>query len=125
MRSRWRSERGSVTVEMVVALPLLMLVVWIGMGAAMFYYGRTTALAAAQSGVAAFAAEHGTTAACQQAALDLAGRVGDALSSPKAVCTLAGNTVTATVSGTVLSLVPGWAPRVSQTATMPVERTTG
>lgn len=119
-----RSERGSATVEMVFIMPLLMLIVWVAMGAAMYYYGRTTALSSAQAGAAAWAAEHGTAADCRSAALDLASRVGDALGSPQVACTRAGDSITVTVSGSVLSLVPGWTPHVSQSATVPAERLT-
>ncbi len=121
---RFGDERGSVSVQMVLAWPLLMLVLWGGMGAAMFAYGRTTALAAAQSGAAAYAAENGTATDCELAALDLARRAGDALSDPQVQCSRAGGYVTVTVSGHVLSLVPGWQPSVTQTAQAPVEQVT-
>jgi Flp pilus assembly protein TadG len=118
------NERGSVTVQMVLAWPLLMLVLFGGMGAAMFAYGRTAALSAAQSGAVAFAAENGTQSDCELAALDLAHRIGDALSNPRVKCVRGANFVTVTVSGQVLSLVPGWQPSVEQTAQAPVERAT-
>lgn len=39
-------------------------------------------------------------------------------------CSLTATTATATVSGSVLSLVPGWTPSLTLTATVPVERIT-
>lgn len=117
-------ERGSVSVQMVLAWPLLMLILFGGMGAAMYAYGRTTALSAAQSGAAVYAAENGTQNDCELAALDLAHRVGDALEDPQVVCSRTGDYVTVTMSGRVLSLVPGWQPSVTQAAQAPVERAT-
>jgi Flp pilus assembly protein TadG len=115
------SERGSVSVQMVLLMPTLLLVVWIALGAAMYYYGRTTALAAAQAGAAAGAAEHGTTADCVRTATDLAARAGDSLAGTQVTCQIGAHTVTATVTGNTLSLVPGWEPVTTQVATVPRE----
>ena len=117
-------ERGSISTQLVVLLPLMLGIVWIAMSAAMYYYGRTAALSSAQSGVTAGAAENGTEADCHTAASDLLARVGDALQGATVSCVRTTTTMTATVSGTTLSLVPGWSPTVSQTATAPVERLT-
>lgn len=114
-------ERGSVSVQLVLLMPTLLLVVWIALGAAMYYYGRTTALAAAQAGAAAGAAEHGTTDDCVRTATDLASRAGDSLSGLTVTCQATAQTVTATVTGHTLSLVPGWEPTTTQTATVPRE----
>lgn len=115
------SERGSVSVQMVLLLPTLLLVIWIALGAAMYFYGRTTALAAAQAGAAAAAAENGTTADCLRTATDLASRAGDALAGLHVTCQVGVGTVAATVTGSTLSLVPGWEPVTTQTATVPRE----
>lgn len=115
------SERGSVSVQMVLLMPTLLLVIWIAMGAAMYFYGRTTALAAAQAGAAAGAAEHGTTSDCVRTATELAARAGDALAGLNVTCQLLAKAVTATVTGSTLSLVPGWEPVTTQSATVPRE----
>jgi hypothetical protein len=109
---------------MVLLMPTLLLVVWIALGTAMYFYGRTTALAAAQAGAAAGAAEHGTTADCVRTATDLAARAGDALAGLHVTCQTQAQSVTATVSGSTLSLVPGWDPVTSQSATVPREEVT-
>ena len=119
-----QGERGAATVEVVLLFPAMILMVWIALGAGMYHWGRTAALNAAQTGAAAAAAEDGTVADCEQAARDMAATVGDALSSLRISCTLTATTATATVSGSVLSLVPGWTPSLTQTATVPVERLT-
>lgn len=115
------SERGSVSVQMVLLMPTLLLVVWIALGAAMYFYGRTTALAAAQAGATAGAAEHGTTNDCVLTATDFAARAGDSLAGLQVTCQISAQTVTATVTGSTLSLVPGWEPATTQTATVPRE----
>jgi hypothetical protein len=117
-------EQGSVSVQMVLLMPTLLLIVWIAMGAAMFFYGRTTALAAAQAGAAAGAAEDGTQADCVRVAVELADRAGDSLAGVQVTCHLRAGTVTATVTGNTLSLVPGWEPETSQSATVPREEVT-
>jgi Flp pilus assembly protein TadG len=119
-----RGERGAATVEVVLLFPAMILMVWIALGAGMYHWGRTAALNAAQTGAAAAAPGDGTLADCEQAARDMAATVGDALSSLRISCTLTATTATATVSGSVLSLVPGWTPSLTQTATVPVERLT-
>jgi hypothetical protein len=123
MRSEmdWSRERGSVSVQMVLLMPTLLLVVWIALGAAMFFYGRTTALAAAQAGATAGAAEHGTADDCVRTATDLATRAGDSLAGTQVSCQMHADTVTATVTGSTLSLVPGWEPTTTQSATVPRE----
>lgn len=110
--------------ETVILFPIMILTVWIAMGAAMFHWGRTVAINAAQTGAVAAAAENGTIADCQQAALDMAGRAGDALSGVRVSCTVSATLVSATVSASVLSLVPFWSPALTQTATVPMERIT-
>ena len=119
--SNTTSERGSVSVQMVLLMPTLLLVVWIALGAAMYFYGRTTALAAAQAGAAAGAADKATAADCVRTATDLAARAGDALAGLHVTCQVRAQAVTATVTGSTLSLVPGWEPVTSQSATVPVE----
>ena len=114
-------ERGSVSVQMVLLMPTLLLVVWIALGAAMYFYGRTTALAAAQAGATAGAAEHGTTADCVRTATDLASRAGDSLAGITVTCQMGAQTVIAVVTGNTLSLVPGWEPATTQSATVPRE----
>lgn len=124
LRPRRTDERGSVTVQLTMLLPVLLMLVWVALGAAMVHYGRTAALSAAQSGATAAAAEHGTTAACRTAAMDLLGRVGDAISDVTVTCQLAATTSSATITGATLSLVPGWTPTVTETAVVARERLT-
>lgn len=103
-------------------LPVLLTFVWVAMGAAMYHFGSTSALAVAQTAATAAAVEGGTARACEQAAARFIATLGDALSDVAVTCHRTATTATATVSGTALSLVPGWAPTVTQTVAVAVER---
>jgi hypothetical protein len=106
-------------------LPVLFTFAWVAMGAAMYHFGNTAAQAAAQTAASAAAAEHGTTAACERAAAAFLSDVGDTLSGITITCQLTATTATATITGTALSLVPGWAPTVRQRVEVTVERVSG
>lgn len=117
-------ERGSLTIELVILLPALLLVVWAALSVALLHHGRSAALTAAHTGARAGAALGGTEASCQAAAADLLARAGDALVRSKTTCQRGAGEVTVSVSGMTLSLVPGWAPTVSQSVAVPIERVT-
>ena len=57
-----RDERGSVSIELVILLPALFAVMFLGMQAALFYHARTVAIAAAQEGAKAAGGENGKEA---------------------------------------------------------------
>lgn len=119
-----RGERGSASVALTMLVPVLFGFVWAAMGAAMYHFGSTAAQAAAETGATAAAAEHGTTADCEQAAEGFTAGLGDALTDITVTCRRTATTATATITGTTLSLIPGWAPTVTQTVTVAVERIT-
>lgn len=121
---RPRDERGSASVALTLLLPILLTFAWVAMGAAMYHFGSTAAQSAAQTAASAAAAEHGTTTACEQVAAAFITTLGDALTDARVDCQRTATSATATITGTSLSLVPGWAPTVSQTATVPLERIT-
>lgn len=122
---RPRDERGSNSVALTMLLPVLFMFVWAAMGVAMYHFGSTAAQSAAQTGASAAAAEHGTTTACEGAVTAFIDALGDTLSNVSVDCQRTATTATATITGTTLSLVPGWAPTVTQTATVAVERISG
>ena len=113
--------------QMVVLLPVLFSIMFLGLQAALFYHARTVAIAAAQEGARAAGAETGSTAdgiAAAHAFVTAAGgsrrprnRLGLRQPRPR-------QTATVTVRGTALSVIPGWRPAVAQSATVPVERLT-
>ncbi|GIL37599.1 TadE family protein [Phycicoccus sp. DTK01] len=120
-----RLERGSTSVQMVVLMPALFAVMFLGLQAALVYHARTLALAAAQEGARATSAERGTVTAGVRAARDfLADTAGDAISHSTVHGHRSTTTSTVTVTGLSLSVIPGWHPRVTQSASLPVERIT-
>ena len=118
-------ERGSTSIQMVLLLPALFAVMFLGMQAALSYHARTIALAAASEGARAAAAEHGsTTAGTQAAASYLADTGGDALTGTTISAPRTATAATVSVAGVALSVLPGWSPAVTASATVPVERLT-
>lgn len=118
-------ERGSASVALTMLLPVLFTFVWVAMGAAMYHFGSTSAQAAAQTAASAAAVEGGTARACERAAASFVASLGDALSNVSVACRRTATTATATVTGSTLSLLPGWAPTVTQTVAVAVERVSG
>lgn len=123
--SRRRDQRGSASVELVILLPALFAVLFLGMQAALYYHARTVAIAAAQEGARAAGGEtgteqHGTDAA--QAFIDDAGE--DVLLDATTAVERTPTTATVTVEAHSLSVIPGWNPVVRQSASVPVERLT-
>lgn len=122
---RSHGQRGAIgSAQLVIVMPLLMGLFLAAMQAAMYYYGRSAAISIAQTGAAAAAAEHGTTADCQTAAATLKAAVGDAITNVQITCTRTATRASATVTGQALSVFPGWHSPVVQQAEAPVERPT-
>jgi Flp pilus assembly protein TadG len=121
-----RGERGSVSIELVILLPALFALMFLGMQAALFYQARTTAIAAAQEGARAAGAQHGLTSdgiAAANAFINEAGGDG-VLQNTSTTVSRTPTIATVTVTGFSLSVIPGWHVRITQTATVPVERLT-
>lgn len=121
-----RSERGSATIELLILLPALFAVLFVGTQAALYHHARTVAIAAAQEGARAAAGEHGTEADGVSAATTFVADAGgdDVLTGANIKVTRSPTTATVTVKGVSLSVIPGWAPVVRQSASLPVERLT-
>lgn len=115
-------ERGSASVQMVVIMPVMFTIAFTGLQAGLYFYGRSAALSAATIGARAAAAEGGTTAECQQAADAFLASLGDVLTTTRVQCSRTATTVTVQISGSTLSVIPGWTPRVAQEAVQQVER---
>src|SRR4051794_16437654 len=107
---RGRDERGSVSVELVILLPALFALMFLGMQAALFYHARSVAIAAAQEGARAAGGENGTESAGIQAATGFVDDAGgnDVLSGATATANRSATTVTVVVQGHSLSVIPGW-----------------
>ena len=124
--SRRLDERGSVSIELVILLPVLFAVMFLGMQAALFYHARTVAIAAAQEGAKAAGGENGKEADGVSAASSFIVEAGgdDVLTGASASADRTATTVTVTVRGHSLSVIPGWNPVIVQSASLPVERLT-
>ena len=119
-------ERGSASIEMVLLLPALFVLMFLGMQAALYYHARTVAIAAAQEGARAAGAQAGSTghgaAAAQGFVADAGGE--DVLTDLAVTVARTATAATVTVRGRSLSVIPGWLPVLEQSATVPVERLT-
>lgn len=111
---------------MVILLPALFAVMFLGMQAALFYHARTVAIAAAHQGAKAAGGENGSAAAGASAAASFVAEAGgdDVLPGANASAERTLTTVTVTVTGYSLSVIPGWSPAIIQSASLPVERLT-
>jgi|UPI000371117A Flp pilus assembly protein TadG len=123
LRSR-RGERGSVSVQMVVIMPVMFTIAFTGLQAGLYFYGRSAAMAAATTGARAAAAEAGTTTDCQHTAQVFLDSLGDVLTATRIDCSRTATTVTVRVSGSTLSVIPGWTPVAEQVASQQVEKVT-
>jgi len=120
---RLRDQRGSVSIELVILLPALFALMFLGMQAALYYHARTVAIAAAQEGARAAGAEQGREADGVGAANDFIAEAGgdDVLASSSTRASRTATTATVTVTGFSLSVIPGWKLRITQSASVPVE----
>lgn len=119
-------DRGSVSIQMVTMLPLLFTVMFLGMQGALYYHARTVAIAAAQEGARVAGSEGGTGS---EGAAAATGFVADAggdgvIRSATVSSQRSATTATVTVRGTAMSVIPGWALAINQSAAVPVERIT-
>ncbi len=122
-RRRCHGEEGIATTEAVLVTPVLLLLVMTVVQFGLWYHAQHVATAAAEEGARTARAEQGVASAGQaraEAFLDQAGptivqdRVVDAARTI--------DTVTVTVRGTVVAVIPGLHLSVDATATSPVER---
>jgi len=125
-RPKSRSDRGSTSIELVILLPALFAVMFLGVQAALYYHARTVAIAAAQEGARAAGAENGRTGDGVSAASSFVATAGgdDVLQDAAATASRTATTATVTVHGISLSVIPGWHPAITQSASVPVERIT-
>ncbi|WP_236757576.1 TadE/TadG family type IV pilus assembly protein [Aeromicrobium sp. PE09-221] len=114
------------SIQLVILLPALFAVMFLGMQAALFYHARTVAIAAAQEGAKAAGGENGKESdGVQAAAAFIADAGGDGvLTGATTTANRTGTTATVVVQGHSLSVIPGWSPVVRQVASVPVERLT-
>lgn len=121
---RWaeKSERGSTSIQMVVLMPALFSVLFLGLQAALYYHASTVAGAAAQDGarVAASYASSGI-AAGTTTALSALHQSHGSLQNYTVVGTAGADGPAVTVTGNSLSLIPGLTLSVTRSASLPWE----
>ncbi len=118
---------GSVTIELSILFPALLLLVTLLVQYGLWFHARSVALAAAQQGAAAAAAYQAPAGAgVDSATAFVAAHGSQTLLDASATQTAQGaGTVVVEVSGRSVSLVPGMpGPVVAQSAAAPVERFT-
>ena len=107
---------------MAVLLPMLLVLLFCGVQAALLHQARSLAVAAASAGAHAAGAEYGSPAAGVATAEGfLAESADDAFSSHSVTASASETTASVTVSGVSLSIVPYWTPEIRQTAAVPRE----
>ncbi|AKU18065.1 TadE family protein [Luteipulveratus mongoliensis] len=123
-------ERGSTALELAIIAPVLILLIFVTIQAALFFYGRSVALSAAREGVSqlrlaqdpgAYQAMRGQVMVSTERYASQVG--GQALRQPSASSTYddGAGKVHVKVKGKVISLVP-WDWSISQEASGTVER---
>ena len=125
--SRWlmRGERGSSSVEMVIALPIVLTVLFLAVQAGTWFHARSIALASAQSGARTSAMLNSSLEAGLSSARSFAADVGGTtLTGVTVTGDRTATSTTVTVIGHSVRLVPFMDVTVSQSATLPVERYT-
>lgn len=121
-RLRRRDERGVGAAEFVVVMPVVMLIFMLLVQWSVQLYNDRIVHAAAREAAVAAASWDGGEASGQHTAREYLQDSGGDLSNTDVRVTVGATEATVTVSGDVLSLVPGFDIRVSATATVPRER---
>lgn len=118
-------DRGSTTVEVAVALPVVMLLLMLVVQAGVYFHTRAVATTAAHKGLDVLRVEEGSTGTARAATEDFLDRNAGALDGSTVVVDRTVETAEVTVSGDVVSLVFGvdlFPVRV--TASAPIEEIT-
>lgn len=127
-------ERGSASVELVLVAPALLLLIFFGIQAALYFYGRVVAEQAAREGVSLLRLAQDETVAdaargpVEAGVAAYARTVGrESLLAPVATTAYDGDagTVSVSVTGSVISLVPGLDLHVTQRVAGQIERFEG
>jgi Flp pilus assembly protein TadG len=117
-------DRGIGTVEAVLTVPVIVLMILGAVQIGLWWYSRQLAETAAQEAARTARSYAATSAAGQAEGYSYLSKVdggGTALRNPSIQVTRAAQTVTVTVKGDIVSLVPWVSPTVTITVTSPIE----
>lgn len=118
-----RDERGETMTQTVIVAPVLFTLIMTIIQFALVAHAQNVAEAAAAEGVAAARQFGASESAGSAKASDALASLGPKMLSERTVnVRRSATTVSVTVSGTALSLVPGYHPRINQSSSGPVER---
>ncbi|MCC2592479.1 pilus assembly protein [Tessaracoccus sp. OS52] len=112
----------SSSVQLTLLFPLVFAAFLATLQWAMITWADATALAAAQDGARLAAARHSTAAAGQAAAAAAANN--GSLTAVTTTINRGPTQTAATVTGTALSIIPGYTPTITKSAQAPTERLT-
>lgn len=116
-------DQGASTLEFVLTMPLLLLFLMLTVQFALVAHAQSGAQAAADEGAASARAFDGSSGQAHSRAERYVSELAGGMFTSHSVTVSRGSTeASVTVSGTVISLVPGFAPTVSRTSVGPVER---
>lgn len=114
-------QRGSVTLEMVIVFPLLLMLLFGMAQAGLWFHHRNIAIAAALEGARAAVNRYGSTDDGRSVASSFAARSG--LKNASVSVSRSGDMVSVRVTAPAPALVPGIPlPGISQAASLPLER---
>jgi Flp pilus assembly protein TadG len=124
MSRRIRDERGTASLaQTVIVAPVLLFALMLIVQFGLMFHARNVAEQAAQDGAAAGRRYDGTEAAAHEQATNfLAQVVGNTLTNRSVTVQRTDQAATVTVTGTVVSVVPGLHLHVEESASGPVER---
>lgn len=117
-------ERGSTSIQMVMLMPALFAVMFLGLQGALYYYASNVAGNAAHEGASAASAyqNRDNQGIGRQAASDALAQSHGSLQDWQVAMSATGDAVTVTVTGHPLSVLPGLELRLARSATLPWER---
>lgn len=118
-------ERGNSVLQTVILFPVCLTLAMAAVQIGILFQARAVARGAAQEGARVAAAETALVGDGIAAATAFTAHSGDALRNTQITGTRTATAATITVSGAVLSILPGYTLTVSQTGAMPVEKVTG
>ncbi|MBQ0850262.1 pilus assembly protein [Streptomyces sp. BH-SS-21] len=121
-RPWWRQDRGSTALDMSMVVPLAFLLLFTLIQGGLWFHGRSVAHHAAQEAVDAQRAYNAAPGAGKAAAAAFLARMGGSLNGASVQVRDDGETVSVSVEGSVINLVPGWSGHVHQSVKAPVEK---
>ncbi|MEV2234973.1 TadE family protein [Streptomyces phaeochromogenes] len=120
-RRWWLEDRGATALDMSMVVPLAFLMLFTLIQGGVWLHGRSVAHHAAQQAVDAQRVYDAAPGAGEAAAAEFLARMGGSLDGASVRVSDDGETVSVSVEGSVINLVPGWSGHVSQSVQAPVE----